>query len=350
MLNDAHIPAGAFLAMIEDQGLTGTWHWCFATGEQAWSPGLFRLLGLQPGAVRPSYERLLACLHPEDRPILESAAEVRTGSLHTHVIRVVRPDGGIRTVSSRGAVRVDPAGRPRSAGGLLLDVTERESLARAQRAERRRRWAVFEQTQSWTNATLYVQGQRTGSEELLSLTGLTQEAYQADCTRVVAPEDRARTTERIRALMAAGRPFEIDKRLILADGGAGHFRFVYAPIQGAGGTLESWATLASRIGGLRAAPVDPQVLRALETGIGGAHLRAARALLDWSMADLAEASGLSFSTVRRLEEDDPGALRRSRSAAVAALRRAGIGFLVMEGNAVAVVREGGLSRGVPGSA
>jgi hypothetical protein len=183
-----------------------------------------------------------------------------------------------------------------------------------------------------------VKGRRTPSDELLSLTGLSRAAFQADCEQVVLPDDRGRMSAHIRAMMAAGRPFEVDKRLVLAEGGVGHFRFVYAPVRDAQDGIETWATLAYRIGGVRAAPLDRSVRLALESGITGAHLRAGRALLGWSMATFAEASGLSLSTIRRLEEDDPGALNRSRPTAVAALRRAGIGFQICDGNRIALSR------------
>ena len=338
MLADPDYSSRTFLTMIEQQGLTGTWRWTFATGEQVWSPGLFRLLGLEPGAARPSYNRLLACLHPEDQTLPESAEEVRAGCLSAHTVRIIRPDGGLRTVTSRGEIRVAPDGRPESAAGVLLDVTDRGDLVQAQRTERRRRRALFEQTQSWTHAALYVKGRRTPSDELLTLTGLSRAAFQADCEQVVLPEDRGRMSAHIRAMMAAGRPFEVDKRLVLAEGGFGHFRFVYAPVRDAQDRIETWATLAYRVGGVRAAPLDRWVRLALESGITGAHMRAGRALLGWSMATFAEASGLSLSTIRRLEEDDPGALARSRPTAVAALRQAGIGFQICDGNRIALSR------------
>ncbi|KMO14901.1 hypothetical protein QR78_22520 [Methylobacterium indicum] len=70
----------------------------------------------------------------------------------------------------------------------------------------------------------------------------------------------------------------------------------------------------------------------------GRHLRAARGLLDWSMATLAEAGGLSLSTVRRLEDDAEGRSSRSRHKAVDALRRAGIRFIAMDDGTIAVVK------------
>ncbi|KMO18356.1 hypothetical protein SQ03_10620 [Methylobacterium platani JCM 14648] len=71
----------------------------------------------------------------------------------------------------------------------------------------------------------------------------------------------------------------------------------------------------------------------------GHHLRAARGLLDWSMSTLAEAGGLSLSTVRRLEEDAEGQGARSRHRAVTALRQAGIRFIALDDGTLAVARD-----------
>jgi transcriptional regulator with XRE-family HTH domain len=78
--------------------------------------------------------------------------------------------------------------------------------------------------------------------------------------------------------------------------------------------------------------------RGLEEGIKGSHVRGARALLDWSMADLAKASKLSLSTIRRLEEDGLGEAARSLPRVLAALRACGIVFLLVEGGGIAIAR------------
>ncbi|AWN48474.1 histidine kinase [Methylobacterium terrae] len=328
-----------FLKLLEVHDLTGSWGWTFASDDHVWSPGLFRLLGLAPGATRPSYAALLAMVHPEDRPALETDAQVRRdGVLRDHTVRVIRPDGSLRVLSCRGEIYHHPDGRPLAAAGTVLDVTDRERLAGVQEEERRRRRALFEQTQSWTHASLYAQAQRVGSQELLLLTGVTQEAFRHDCTLVVAPDDRERTRDHVRAMMQAGRPFVTDKLLLLAGGGQGRFRFAYAPVRDSRDTLVTWATMASRLEGPMTAPMDAVVQRGLESGIAGRHLAAARALLGWSMQDLAAASGLSLSSIRRLEDDGDGPTTRTRRAAIAALREAGVVFMLTHGNAIAVYR------------
>ncbi len=335
---DLQFSSPDFLRLLEGLGLTGHWSWIFATGEQVWSPGLFRLLGLETEVVSPSYERLLQFVHPDDQSGLERADDVRNdGWLGEHTVRVLRADGALRVLSLRGTVYHWPDGRPRAAAGVVLDVTDREQLAASLRMERRRQWALFEVLQSWSNAALYVGGQRVASPEILSLTGVSQEVFQADCDRIVAADDRTRMRAQIQAMMAAGKSFEVSKRLIMADGDQGQFRFLYTPVHDAEGRMETWATYAARVGGPKA-PVVDQVRKGLVQGIEGSHLRAARALLGWSMQDLAQAGGLSFATVRRLEESEGRRRAHSHDRAVAALERAGIGFQIVEGNRVAVFR------------
>ena len=63
--------------------------------------------------------------------------------------------------------------------------------------------------------------------------------------------------------------------------------------------------------------------------ITGLQIRAARAILRWTVRDLAKISGLSFPTVNRLEQDDGIPAGRSQSLSVIqkALEAAGIEFI-----------------------
>ena len=95
--------------MIEAQGLTGTWSWVFATGEQAWSSGLYDILGIEPGSVRPDYALMRDLAHPDDRASFAKPADIlRTGVLGEHTVRIVRRDGTMRALSIRGEVSSTP--------------------------------------------------------------------------------------------------------------------------------------------------------------------------------------------------------------------------------------------------
>ncbi|MGE7417564.1 PAS domain-containing protein [Methylobacterium tarhaniae] len=329
-------PDRDFLRLVEAHGLTGSWTWTFATNERAWSPGLFRLLGFEPGSVRPEFELFLSLVHPEDRLLVEDNAQVmRDGVFNDHTVRVIRPNGSLRVLESRGTVYFTSEGRPRAVAGVVLDVTDAEHLAGLHREEQRRRRALFEQVQAWTHASPYSDSLRIASRELLSLTGLTQQEFHDDWTRILVPEERLRARDTILARLAAGRPFVAEHRLALVGGESALFRGAFVPLRNADGRIETWASFNCRIDGVRPVPTGA-ARRGLEQAVQGAHLRAARGLLDWSMADLAAASGLSLSTIRRLEEGCDGA--RSRHVAIEALRRAGIGFVLVEGDTLAVAK------------
>ena len=333
---DLRFSSTEFLRLLESQGLTGTWGWTFATDEHIWSPGLFRLLGLDPGSVVPSYRLLTRFVHHDDQDRVESAVEVAAdGALGDSTFRVMRPDGSQRILSMSGTVYHNPDGRPRAAAGILLDVTDREQMAASLRAERRRQWALFELLQSWSNSALYANGQRVASPEILSLTGVSQELFRSDCDRIVAAQERSRMRAEIQARIASGTPFEVLKPLIMADGDLGHFRFLYTPVRNGEGRIETWATHAARTGG-PVAPMAGEVQEGLKRSIEGRHLRAARALLGWSMHDLAKAGGISLATVRRLEEFEGSRRNHSHQLAVDALQRAGIGFRIVDGNRIAL--------------
>lgn len=331
-------PDRDFLRLVEGHGLTGSWTWDFDRNAQVWSPGLYRMLGFEPGSVRADFGLFLSLVHPEDRPVIETnGAVMREGIFNDHTVRVIRPDGSLRVLANRGTAYFTPGGRPRAVAGVVLDITDAERMASLHREEQRRRRALFEQAQTWMHASPYSDSLRIASRELLTLTGLTQQEFHEDWTRILVPEERARTHDHVLARVSAGQPFVVENHLALAGGGTGRFRGVFVPVRGADGRIETWASLNSRIDGIQPAPTGA-VRRGLEQAVQGAHLRAARGLLDWSMADLAEASGLSLSTIRRLEEGSEGPAARSRHAAVEALRRAGIGFLLVEGDAIAVAK------------
>lgn len=72
--------------------------------------------------------------------------------------------------------------------------------------------------------------------------------------------------------------------------------------------------------------------------IRSCHVRAARALLDWSMLVLAESSGVSLSTVKRLEEKIAPHTPRSLTKILATLCQAGIYFVILNDGTLAVAK------------
>ncbi|WP_245298682.1 PAS domain-containing protein, partial [Methylobacterium platani] len=133
-----------FLRIVEDSGLAGSWQWSLASGEQRWSSGFFRLLGLDMHPVDATYELFRDLVHPDDRALLASAEEIRQGCVSPKaIVRLIRPSGDLRILSVASQLRVSPEGRPLGVSGAALDVTDRERLRRMLAAEERRRQALY---------------------------------------------------------------------------------------------------------------------------------------------------------------------------------------------------------------
>ncbi len=88
-----------------------------------------------------------------------------------------------------------------------------------------------------------------------------------------------------------------------------------APLCNADGAVREWIGVLIETAPLPSAASRLAAIQALD----GAHIRAARALLDWSVEDLSAKAGVSVSTIRRLEH---GTGNRTRLPPVEALREA----------------------------
>ncbi|WP_158509745.1 PAS domain-containing protein [Methylorubrum sp. Q1] len=326
-----------FLRLIEDDGLTGSWAWIFASGQQTWSPGLFRLLGLDPTQTRASYSLLTDLVHPADRFYLASTADLLQGHvLPKREIRIARPDGTLRTITMRTELHLTPEGRPRAAAGIVLDVTDAAALLRLRQTDQRRRSALLA-----ASRILFIPVDLDGTyhfpPEAAQFSGRPMEDIIADPYADVAPAERAAFIDSI-AQRQAEQMFQAAPLHHLRNREPERYRVLSVPV------FDERGRLIERNGilypaALGAPPLVADLMRiGLEQLVEGHHLRAARALLDWSMTMLAQASGLSLSTVRRLEEDADSRGSHSRRKAIAALRRAGIRFMILDDNRVAIAR------------
>ena len=104
----------------------GHWHWHVQSGRFSFSEELYRLLGHEPYAVRPSHAALVGHVHPDDRARVRDALDrAFTGEAGFDLEhRIVRADGAIRVVQGQSEIDRNPNGSPRAILGVLHDVTE----------------------------------------------------------------------------------------------------------------------------------------------------------------------------------------------------------------------------------
>jgi PAS domain S-box-containing protein len=121
--------------LVEAQRLArvGSWEWDLASDRMRWSPELYRILGMTPGAAltrRVTRE----LLHPDDRAMREELLQgaLRDPSPFQAEFRAVRPDGTVVWILAHTQGVCDQAGRVVKVVGTNQDIT------RARHAEQER--------------------------------------------------------------------------------------------------------------------------------------------------------------------------------------------------------------------
>ncbi|MBW3631338.1 MAG: PAS domain S-box protein, partial [Gemmatimonadetes bacterium] len=106
----------------------GSWEWDLETNAVSWSDEHFRLWGYEPQNFVPTCEAVRASTHPDDRARVADAtqAAIRFPGPFQHEYRIVRPDGEVRVMDSRGEVITNGAGEAVRVVGTSQDITERK--------------------------------------------------------------------------------------------------------------------------------------------------------------------------------------------------------------------------------
>jgi PAS domain S-box-containing protein len=126
------------LSRAEQIGHIGSWARDVVQDQVVWSDGLYRIYGLTPQEFDATYEAYLDRVHPDDRDDVRRAIETayRERAFFEFENRIVRSDGEIRIVYSRGDVLLDDQGEPASLLGIGVDITERKQAEEALRQSR----------------------------------------------------------------------------------------------------------------------------------------------------------------------------------------------------------------------
>jgi PAS domain-containing protein len=117
----------AVLAEAQEMAHMGSWDIDLVAKSYVCSAEAYRIFGVDPGKVRPSYEEMLSRIHPDDRSAVDEdiAATVTSGQGRGIDHRLVMDDGIIKFVHELGRVAYDAKGLPLRMKGTVEDITDR---------------------------------------------------------------------------------------------------------------------------------------------------------------------------------------------------------------------------------
>ena len=131
------------LQRVERLAGIGEYVWNLDTGAVWWSPCSYRIFGMDP-ARGIDVDRALAAIHPDDRELaLGSVRNLAGGGRPPEtILRVVRPDGRVRSIVTTGELSQEHG--ERLVLGFMKDVTELETMRGLLREAERQYRALFE--------------------------------------------------------------------------------------------------------------------------------------------------------------------------------------------------------------
>ena len=123
----------ALLAQAARMAGTGSWEWSVEDDVVTWSDEMYRVYGVEPQSFEVSFGTFMQRVHPEDVELVSSAIQLAMTDMASFEFehRIVRPDGEVRTLLSRGRCVGGADGRLERMIGVGQDVTERRNDERA---------------------------------------------------------------------------------------------------------------------------------------------------------------------------------------------------------------------------
>ncbi|WP_306765469.1 PAS domain-containing protein [Rhizobium sp. AAP43] len=303
------------MKLIEERRTIGFWS-CDVSSGKCWpSTGFYRILGLQPGTPF-EISGIAQQVHPEDRVLVEDLwSMIRLGVPVNRDFRIIRSDRTVRWIELRSEIVLDQHDKPSRAIGMLLDVTAMHESRHALEDMLDRQKAMG----SLVSMEWRISGDGTSltQSNWNGLTGQNEmQAAGGGWLAAVHPEDQSRVASDWARAVSTNSPYRNNLRIRRADGIYEWFHARAVPIIKKGGQTHEWIGILIRTDEIHASHLPDD--HSYQT-IMPAQIRAARAILEWTLDDLSRISGVSVSSIRRIEA---GGERVTRPASLIAIREA----------------------------
>jgi len=298
MLFDGDLATRETFRFLEEKLGVGSWSYDPITGQSEWSWGCYRLLGIEPYSVEPSYEEYQNRMHPDDRSP-EDKISLAQGLSLVRDFRVILPNRTLRRIHSRSEALYNADGELTKIAGLMLDVTNHHETIRQLKVYKDRFDGLAQAVEA-AEAVIWTASAGGRITEIHNWTDFREELFGDGWLDFVHVEDRpAMLTSRSTALKS-GQTYCVEHRMLQPDG---EYRWVGSwavPIFNQDRVAQEWIGLSL--------DVHEKKLSAFATpapsGLTGAQMRAARGILNWSVKELAARTSISPAVIRRLEEYD----------------------------------------------
>lgn len=306
------------LLLLEERLGLGLFIWDIDADKLQWSDGMFALFGLKPGSVEPTRALALSMTHPDDRISTGWLRhEVREGRLLDRDFRAVLRDGRVRHISQRAWLTEGDCNNKQVAG-VCVDVTPLfEARAQSELIQHR-----FKELVNGASCVVWTAPPDVNGLQAMNLMSAEKLDLQGNWFDRVQADDRTALLTAWSRAVTSRQPFTSLHRIEQTNQSPRWYQSHAAPLRDRDSSIIEWIGVTIDVHDLVAGTqTSPQIT--------GAQIRGGRGILNWSVRDLANATGLTIGIVRRLEEFDGASAGYDDASSVIlrAMETAGVEFL-----------------------
>jgi PAS domain S-box-containing protein len=274
----------AYLAEAQRLSHTGSFGWRPSTGEILWSEETLRIFQYDR-ATKPTVELVLQRVHPDDAALVKETVEraSQDGKDFEHEYRLVMPDGAVTHVHVVAHAERDESGELEFVGAVM-DTTEGK---RAEKKLRRSEESLLEaqklsHTGSWRHDV--ASGAVIVSPEIYRIHDIKPDDDASNTEFFFSrfhPEDRKRVVDLFERAELQKTEFQVDYRIVLADGTIKHLHTIGHPILNESGDLVEFVGTAMDV---TAAKQAEEALRRSESYLADAQRLTRTGSWAWNVA------------------------------------------------------------------
>ncbi|MCD6323379.1 MAG: PAS domain-containing protein, partial [Clostridiales bacterium] len=236
------------LKTAEDIAKVGNWVQDLKTNEYICSDGFLKICGIEDADDGTDYIKVMRVTHPDDLDYIESiiADSLKSGSDYEFENRIIRPNGEIRYVRSKGTYIKDINGKPIKSMGTLLDITEyKENENRLLEIQNRLiRAESIAHIGHWERN--YITGKSYWSDEVYKILGVKAQSFVASEKKYASfihPDDIKKFSEDSAKAIKGEIPYDIESRIIHSNGEIKYVRIIGDTISNAGVLVKTFGTV-----------------------------------------------------------------------------------------------------------
>lgn len=224
----------------------GTWDWDLFTGQLTWSPELEAIYGLERGAFGRAYTDFACRVHPQDLRYVERTRDeaMAAGRSFDVEFRIIRPDGEMRWVRSKGDTVRDAAGRAQRVVGINIDITEQKRVQHALSTNEARLGTALKLSE----LLIFHQDRQLRYTWIANPTlGLTAQGLIGRCDEDVLGKDEARPLTTLKRRVLRTGYGERQEVWVARNGQSGCFDLIVEPDRGTDGKISGVICAATDI-------------------------------------------------------------------------------------------------------